>query len=83
LVDHGVLLAGDTFSSFLTLVLLWWFRLKVELGDEIPILAHGVFIYGARVEVLLIDGGLLGSTRSLVLSRRTFRKELDVGESEE
>ena len=83
MVDHGVLLAGDTFSSFLTLVFLWWFRLKVELSDEVSILAHGVLVHGARVEVLLIDGRLLGRTRSLVLSRGALGIELDVGESKE
>ena len=83
MVDHGVLLTGDTFSSFLTLVFLWWFRLEVELGDQVPVLTHGVLIHRARVEVLFIDSSFLGSSRSLVLGRRTLSVELNVGESEE
>jgi len=82
LVNHGVLVADDTFS-LLALVILWGLGLEVELGYQVPILTHGVLVNGAGVHVLVINGSFLRSARSLLFGRWAFGKDLHVGESEE
>jgi hypothetical protein len=76
------LVADNTFS-LLALVITWGLRLEVELGYQVPILTHGVLVYGARVHVLVIDGSFLGGTRSLLFGRGALGVDLHVGESEE
>jgi len=46
-------------------------------------LTHRVLVYGARVHVLVIDGSLLGSTRSLLFGRGALSVDLNVGEGKE
>lgn len=46
-------------------------------------MTHGVLVNGARVHVLVIDSGLLRSTRSLLFSRGALSVDLNVGEGKE
>jgi len=82
LVDHGVLIADNTFS-LLALVITWGLRLEVELGAQVSVLTHGVLVYGARVHVLVIYGRFLGCSGSLLFGRWALSVHLDVGEGKE
>jgi len=80
LINGGILRAGWAFSSLLTLVLLRRLRLKIELSDEISVLANGVLVDRALVKILLIDRCLFRRTRTLLFGRWAFSIELNVRE---
>jgi len=82
LVNHSVLFFGHDLSAASRLFL---HRLgaEVDLGNQVAILAHGVFVDWAWVHALFVCGVSSRCSRSLLFSGRALGEDLDVREGVE
>jgi len=79
LVNHSVLFFGHDLGSASRLFL-HGFGAEVDLGNQVTILAHGVFVDWAWVHALLVCGVSARCSGSLLLSGRALGEDLDVRE---
>ena len=79
LVNHSVLFLGHYLSAASRFFLLG-LGTQVDLGNQVAVLAHGVFVDWAWVHALFVCGVPSRCTGSLLFGGRALGEDLNVGE---